>query len=230
MDWYPLYNSIRVAVVATLAVFFLGIWAAVRVSRLPWPVRCALDTVLSLPLVLPPAAAGWLLLRFFGPRHPIGYWTRALFVVRLVMTWQAAALAGAIAAFPLMYRAARRAFAEFDVDLEDAARTLGRSNVWTFWMVRVPVCRHGLLAGTALSFARAAGEFGAVIMAAGYAPGSTATVSTAIYEFWRAGDNAGALRWVLISLFLSAVCMAAASLLENGGTRNREKGEERLWN
>ena len=214
MDWFPLYNSIRIAAVSTAAVFFLGIFAAQRIAGLPPLAKGVLDVILTLPLVLPPTVVGWLLLRLLGPRRPLGVWADAVFGVRLVMTWQSAALGAAVVAFPLMYRTARGAFESFDQDLAGAARTLGRSGVWTFWHVQVPVCRRGILAGTVLAFARALGEYGATSMVAGYTPGRTATVSTTVYQLWRTGDTAGAFRWVLVNLAISAAFLLALNLLE----------------
>lgn len=223
MDWFPLLNSLRVALISTVIVFFPGLFAAHRIMRLsPSPGKIVWEALLTLPLVLPPSAVGWLILQAFGPRHMIGYWARELFDIRLVMTWPAAVLASALVSFPLMYRAARTALERFDPDLADAARTLGRSEAWIFWNVQLPVCGHGVAAAAVLAFARALGEYGATVMAAGYTPGSTATVGAAIYQSWSRGDDAGALTWVLLSAVLSAVCLAAVSAMEQsakGGGR-----------
>ena len=214
MDWYPLFNSLRIAAISTVIVFFLGIACAQWLSRLPGPVKAALDVVLTLPLVLPPTVTGWLLLLLLGPRRPLGSWVQSAFGVRLVMTWQSAIFATAAVAFPLMYRTARGAFESFDRDLADAGRTLGRSNAWVFWRVQLPCCKQGILAGTVLAFARALGEYGATSMVAGYTPGRTATISTTVYQLWRTGDDGGALRWVLVNLAISAAFLFAISLLE----------------
>ena len=215
MDWYPLYNSIRVAAISTVLVFLLGIPAAYGASRVrPWG-RALLDVVLSLPLALPPTVTGWLLLSLLGPHRFLGGWLYAATGARLVMHWWSAVFAGTLAALPLMYRAARLAFSRFDENLADAARTLGRSNGWILWRIRLPLCRRGLLAGAVLSFARAAGEYGATYMVAGYTPGRTATLGTAVYRLWQADNQAGALVWVLASLLLSALLLLTLYLLEN---------------
>lgn len=214
MDWYPLLNSLRIAAISTVIVFFLGIACAQWLSRLPGPVKAALDVVLTLPLVLPPTVTGWLLLLLLGPRRPLGSWVQSAFGIRLVMTWQSAIFATTAVAFPLMYRTARGAFESFDRDLAAAGRTLGRSNAWVFWRVQLPCCKQGILAGTVLAFARALGEYGATSMVAGYTPGRTATISTTVYQLWRTGDDAGALRWVLVNLAISAAFLFAISLLE----------------
>lgn len=221
MDWYPLYNSIRIAAISTTAVFFLGIAAAHWIIKLPSPVKGLLDVVLTLPLVLPPTVVGWLLLVLLGPKRPLGAWAQEILGVKLVMTWWSAVFASVVVAFPLMYRTARGAFESFDRDLTDAGRTLGRSNAWVFWHVQMPVCRQGILAGTVLAFARALGEYGATSMIAGYTPGRTATISTTVYQLWRSNDGAGTLKWVLVNVSLSAVFLLTVNLLE---TRQRGGG------
>ena len=134
--------------------------------------------------------------------------------VRLTMVWYAGVFSSAVVAFPLMYRTARGAFESYDTTLTDAARTLGRGNVWIFWHIQLPCCRQGILAGTVLAFARALGEYGATSMIAGYTPGKTATISTTVYQFWRTGNDTMALRWVLVNLAISGVVLLAINLLE----------------
>lgn len=214
MDWYPLLNSLRIAAVSTVLVFFLGILCAQWIARLPRTVKGVLDVVLTLPLVLPPTVVGWLLLMLLGPKRPLGSWIQAAFGIRLVMVWWAAIFSTVVVSFPLMYRTARGAFESFDRDLRDAGRTLGRSSTWIFWRVQMPCCKQGILAGTVLSFARALGEYGATSMLAGYTPGLTATISTTVYQLWRTGDDSGALRWVLVNLAISAVFLLAVNHLE----------------
>ena len=214
MDWYPLYNSLRIAAISTAAVFFLGIWAAYYTARAPRAVKGLLDAVLTLPLVLPPTVVGDLLLLVLGPRRVIGAWVLEHFQVRLTMTWWSAIFGTTVVIFPLMYRTARGAFEAFDETLAYAGRTLGLSDRYVFWHIRMPVCRQGILAGTVLSFARALGEYGATSMIAGYTPGRTATISTTVYQLWRTGQDALALRWVLVNLALSAAVLAAVNLLE----------------
>lgn len=224
LDWYPLYNSLRIAAISTVVVFFLGILAAQWIAGLPPVVKGVLDVVLTLPLVLPPTVVGWMLLILLGPKRPVGAWVQETFGVRLVMTWWSAIFATVVVAFPLMYRTARGAFESFDRNLADAGRTLGRSNIWVFWRVQMPVCRQGILAGTVLAFARALGEYGATSMIAGYTPGRTATISTTVYQLWRTDNDAGALRWVLMNLVISAVFLLTVNLLE---TRQRQRGDRR---
>lgn len=221
MDWFPLYNSLRIAGISTVAVFFLGLLAAYYIARLPRLVKGFLDVALTLPLVLPPTVVGYLLLCLLGPNRPLGGWILDHFGVRLVMTWPSAIFATVAVAFPLMYRTARGAFESFDETLADAGQTLGLSNSYIFWRVRMPQCRQGILAGTVLAFARALGEYGATSMIAGYTPGRTATVSTTVYQLWRTGDDAAALRWVMVNIAISAAVLLAVNLLES---RQREGG------
>ncbi|MCI8720234.1 MAG: molybdate ABC transporter permease subunit [Oscillospiraceae bacterium] len=214
MDWYPLVNSLRVAAISTGAVFFLGIAAAYYTAKAPRLVKGLLDVVLTLPLVLPPTVVGYLLLLALGPRRPLGSWILEHFGVRLTMQWWSAILATVAVTFPLMYRTARGAFESFDETLAQAGRTLGLSNAYIFWRIRMPVCRQGILAGTVLSFARALGEYGATSMVAGYTPGRTAAISTTVYQLWRTGQDGLALRWVLVNLAISAAVLLAVNLLE----------------
>jgi molybdate ABC transporter, permease protein len=224
MDWFPLYNSMRIAAISTVAVFFTGIFFAYWIAKLPRLVKGLLDVVLTLPLVLPPTVVGWLLLCVLGPRNLIGAWALERFGVRLVMTWWSAVFATVAVAFPLMYRTARGAFESFDQTLADAGRTLGLSDAYIFWRIRMPYCRQGILAGTVLAFARALGEYGATSMIAGYTPGRTATISTTVYQLWRTDDNAGALRWVLVNVAISAVFLLTVNLLEGRERRTRRGG------
>ena len=224
MDWYPLFNSLRIAAISTVAVFFLGILAAHYIAKLPRLAKGVLDVVLTLPLVLPPTVAGWLLLVLLGPKRPFGMWVLETFGVKLVMTWWSAIFATVVVAFPLMYRTARGAFESFDQNLADAGRTLGRSNTWVFWRVQMPCCRQGILAGTVLAFARALGEYGATSMVAGYTPGRTATISTTVYQLWRTDADLGALRWVLVNIAISAVFLLAVNMLETRQRQTRKGG------
>ena len=217
MDWYPLWNSLRIAAISSVIVFFAGIAAAYYVARLPRALKGLLDVVLTLPLVLPPTVCGYFLLLLFGNRRPLGIFL-AQFGFKFVMTWYGGVLAAAVVAFPLMYRTARGAFESFDGTLAYAGKTLGLSNSYIFWRIRMPVCRQGILAGAVLAFARALGEYGATSMLVGYTPGKTAPISTTVYQLWRTNDESGAFRWVMVNLTISAVVLLAVNLLER---RNR---------
>ena len=214
MDLFPLWNSLRIAAISTVIVFFAGIFAAYYIARLPRLAKGLLDVVLTLPLVLPPTVIGYLLLRVLGPKRILGAWLLEQFGVKVVMTWWSAIFATAVVIFPLMYRTARGAFEAFDETLAYSGQTLGLPNSWIFWRVRMPYCRQGILAGTVLAFARALGEYGATSMIAGYTPGKTATIATTVYQLWRTNDEAGALRWVLVDIVISAVVLLAVNLLE----------------
>lgn len=139
MDWYPLWNSLRIAAISSVIVFFAGIAAAYYVARLPRALKGLLDVVLTLPLVLPPTVCGYFLLLLFGNRRPLGIFL-AQFGFKFVMTWYGGVLAAAVVAFPLMYRTARGAFESFDETLAYAGKTLGLSNSYIFWRIRMPVC------------------------------------------------------------------------------------------
>lgn len=218
MDWYPLWNSLRIAAASCVIVFFVGIFAAYYVAKLPRWVKGILDVFFTLPMVLPPTVCGYFLLLVFGVKRPIGMFLSEL-GVQVVMTWYGGILASAVVAFPLMYRTARGAFESFDETLAYAGQTLGLSNTYIFWKIRMPACRQGILAGTVLAFARALGEYGATSMLIGYIPGKTATISTTVYQLWRTNDEAGAFVWVMVNLGISTVILLIMNLLE---TRNRK--------
>ena len=213
MDWYPLYNSLRIAAISCALVFFAGIFAAYYVARLPRAVKGILDVILTLPMVLPPTVVGYFILLVFGAKRPLGIFL-AQYGIKFVMTWYGGVLAAAVVAFPLMYRTARGAFESFDDTLAYSAQTLGPSNTYIFWRIRMPYCRQGILAGTVLAFARALGEYGATSMLIGYTPGRTATISTTVYQLWRTNDEAGAFFWVMVNLGISAVVLLIVNMLE----------------
>ena len=214
MDLFPLLNSLRIATISAGIVFFLGVAAAYYIAKLPRLIKGALDVLLTLPLVLPPTVVGFLLLRLLGPRRPVGAFFLEHFGLRLTMTWESAIFATAAVIFPLMYRTCRGAFESFDENLADAGRTLGLSDAYIFWHIRMPYCRPGILAGMVLAFARALGEYGATSMIAGYTPGRTATISTTVYQLWRTNDDGLALRWVLVNMAISFAVLLAVNLLE----------------
>ena len=213
MDWYPLYNSLRIAAISCVLVFFAGIFAAYYVARLPRAVKGILDVILTLPMVLPPTVVGYFILLVFGAKRPLGIFL-AQYGIKFVMTGYGGVLAAAVVAFPLMYRTARGAFESFDDTLAYSGQTLGLSNTYIFWHIRMPYCRQGILAGTVLAFARALGEYGATSMLIGYTPGRTATISTTVYQLWRTNDEAGAFFWVMVNLGISAVVLLIVNMLE----------------
>ena len=214
MDWYPLWNSLRIAAISTVIIFFLGIFSAYYIAKAPRVVKGVLDVVLTLPLVLPPTVVGYLLLRVLGPNRILGSFVLDVFGIKMTMTWWSAIFATTVVIFPLMYRTARGAFESFDENLAYAGQTLGLSNTFIFWHIRMPYCKQGILAGTVLAFARALGEYGATSMVAGYTPGRTATISTTVYQLWRTNEDALAFKWVLVNLAISFVVLLAVNLLE----------------
>ena len=215
MDWFPLYNSLRVALISTFITFFLGIFAAHYIAKTPRLIKGVLDGILTLPLVLPPTVIGFFLLKIIGPLGPVGSRVLEVFGFKLTMTWYSAVFATTIISFPLIYRTARGAFESFDSTLLYSGQTLGLSNTFLFWRVVMPNCKQGILAGAVLSFARALGEFGATTMVSGYFPGRTAIISTTVYQLWREGNDALAYKWVFINLIISFIVLVMVNMLEN---------------
>ncbi|MBQ9931473.1 MAG: molybdate ABC transporter permease subunit [Firmicutes bacterium] len=214
MDWFPLINSLRIAGISTVVIFFAGIFSAYYIAKAPRLVKGVLDVILTLPLVLPPTVVGYLLLRVLGPKRIIGAWFLAAFDIKLTMTWWSAIFATTVVIFPLMYRTARGAFESFDETLAHSGQSLGLSNNYIFWRIRMPYCRQGILAGTVLAFARALGEYGATSMIAGYTPGRTATISTTVYQLWRTNDDSLAFKWVVVNMIISFIVLLAVNMLE----------------
>ena len=214
IDWYPLINSLRIAAISCVIVFFAGVFFAYYAAKLPRTIKGILDVILTLPMVLPPTVCGYFLLLVFGTKRPFGIFLMQ-FGTKFVMTWYGGILAAVVVAFPLMYRTARGAFESFDSTLSQSGQTLGLSNTYIFWRIRMPACRQGILAGTVLAFARALGEYGATSMLIGYTPGKTATIATTVYQLWRTNDDAGAFFWVLVNLAISTVVLLAVNLLES---------------
>ena len=223
IDLFPLWNSIRIAAISSVIVFFAGIFFAYYISRLPRAVKGALDVILTLPLVLPPTVCGYFLLVVFGAKRPLGIFL-AQYGWKFTMTWYGGILASVMVSFPLMYRTARGSFESFDETLACAGQTLGLSNTYLFWRVRMPYCRQGILSGVVLAFARALGEYGATSMLIGYTPGRTATISTTVYQLWRTNDDRGAFCYVMINVAISAVVLMAVNLLE---TKDRTRRRQR---
>lgn len=213
MDWYPLWNSLRIALISSVIVFILGITAAHYVAKLPKGVKGLLDVLFTLPMVLPPTVCGYFLLLALGPKRPLGI-ALAELGIRFAMTWYGGIAAAAVVSFPLMYRTARGAFESFDRNLRYSGQTLGLSNVYIFWRIQMPACRQGIMAGIVLAFARALGEYGATSMLIGYVPGRTATISTTVYQLWRTNNEAEAFFWVMINLLISAVILMIVNVLE----------------
>ena len=222
MDLFPLWNSLRIAGISTGIIFFLGMLAAYYIAKAPRMIKGVLDVILTLPLVLPPTVVGFLLLRILGPRRVIGAFFLEHFGLRLTMTWWSAVFATTAVIFPLMYRTCRGAFESFDESLAASAQTLGLSNTFIFWRIRLPACRPGILAGTVLSFARALGEYGATSMLAGNIAGKTGTISQKIATaISQNGDYVTAGVWVVIVMLIAFGIVMLMNLITNGRNGRR---------
>ena len=173
LDWSPLFISLKTGIVATFISFFLGIYAARKVVKTTPGKKAVIDGILTLPMVLPPTVAGFFLLLIFSKRRPFGIFLYETFDIKVVQSWLGCIIAATVIAFPLMYRNARAAFEQLDVNLIYAGRTLGMSDIRIFWKVVIPSAGPGIASGTILTFARALGEYGATSMLAGNIPGKT---------------------------------------------------------
>ena len=211
----PLGLTLKVALTATAGACALGVGAGFALSRRGLPGREFLDAVCTLPLVLPPTVIGYYLLVLFGRRGVLGLWLQEHFGVSLVFTWQGAALAAGVVAFPLVCKGARTAFEGVDQNLEHAARSLGAGEAGVFLRVSLPLAWRGVLSGTMLALARAMGEFGATLMLAGNLPGRTQTLSLAIYDAAQAGrDNEATFLVALTSVVCILLLLASGKFLK----------------
>lgn len=207
--------TLGTAALAVLASFPLAIALAWLLARKRWPGKALLETLLTLPLVMPPVATGLILLKLFGRRGPLGGWF-AGHGIEIVFTWKAVVIALAVMAFPLLVRCLRTAFEEVPRDLEEAAATLGKSPRQIFFHISMPLARRGIIAGLVLAFARALGEFGATVMVAGLIPGVTETLPLAIYRNIQVGDDARAWWLAGISAAIAFAAVALSNLLTRG--------------
>ncbi len=204
MDLFPLLLSLRVATVATLLNLLLGTLIAWALARRSLPGQSLLETLITLPTVLPPTVLGYYLLVLLGSQGAVGRWLQGTLGIRLVFTWYGAVVAATVSAFPLFVGPAHAALQGVDRRLEDAARTLGRSEWAIFFTITLPLAGRGILAGAVLAFARAMGDFGATLMVAGNIPGRTQTMALAIYDAVQAGNYAAADLMVLIMTLSAA--------------------------
>lgn len=219
--WTALALSLKVAGFATAITLVLGTATGFLLARLRFPGRDLLDTLLTLPMVLPPTVLGYYLLVLLGRRSTFGAWLQDTFGITLIFTWQGAVIAAAIVAFPLVFKPARAAFEGVDGQLENAARVLGISELAIFFRVTLPLAWRGILAGVLLAFARALGEFGATLMVAGSIPGKTQTLSIAVYEAVQAGQDDVANTLVLITSLVCVTVLLIAGRLAPGRIANR---------
>lgn len=220
LDWSPLLISMKTGIVATVLSFFLGIYAARKVIRAkPW-VKAVADGILTLPMVLPPTVAGFFLLLLFSKKRPLGMFLYETFSIKVVQTWLGCVIAATVIAFPLMYRNARAAFEQVDVNLVYAGRTLGMSEAAIFWKVVVPAAGPGIISGTILTFARALGEYGATSMLAGNIPRKTATISQRIAMVVQDGDYLTAGVWVVIVMLIAVGVIMLMNLISGRKMKN----------
>ncbi len=211
--WVALSLSLKVAGWATLLNAVLGVAAGLALARLRFPGRDLLDSILTLPMVLPPTVLGYYLLVLIGRNGPIGAFLQQHFGITLIFTFSGAVIAATVVAFPLVMKSARAAFESIDPQFERAARVLGLSPLAVFFRVTLPLARRGIVAGLLLAFARALGEFGATLMVAGSIPGRTQTLSIAVYEAVQAGDDATAhLLVAIVSVTCVVVLLAVGRL------------------
>ncbi len=220
-EWTALRLSFQVAVCSALAGLPLAVAIGYLLARASFWGKWLVQTLVHLPLVLPPVVTGYLLLVCFSPHGPIGSLLSDLFGVRIVFTWLGAVLASAVVGFPLMVRSIRLAFQGVDPRLEMAARSLGASRTAAFFTVSLPLARRGLIAGWLLAFARSLGEFGATIMVAGNIEGQTRTIPLAIYSLANRPPGGIGQCWRLVALSVLLACgaLAASELLERRQAR-----------
>lgn len=220
LDWSPLFISLKTGVVATVISFFLGIYAARKVVKASPGKKAVIDGILTLPMVLPPTVAGFFLLLLFSRRRLLGEFLFEQFGFKVVQTWVGCVIAATVIAFPLMYRNARAAMEQIDVNLVYAGRTLGMSDIEIFWKVVIPTAGPGIASGTILTFARALGEYGATSMLAGNIPGKTGTISQKIAMVIQDGDYLTAGIWVVIVMIIAFVIISLMNLISGKKMKN----------
>ena len=216
-DWQIVWFTVRVAALASLLIVPPGLAVAWLLARYEWRGKSLVETLVALPLVMPPVATGLILLQLFSRRGPIG----SILGFDIVFTWRAVVLAMMVMAFPLLVRASRVAFEEVEPRLEQIARTLGASDSRVFLTITLPLAARGIISGLLLAFARALGEFGATILVAGNIPGRTTTISLAIYQSVQLGRDSDAFRLLLYSVAaaFAAVWLAEFTARRAGGRR-----------
>ena len=220
LDWSPLYISLKTGAVATVISFFLGLFAARKVIKAGPKIKAVADGLLTLPMVLPPTVAGFFLLLLFSRRRPLGIFLYDQLDIKVVQSWLGCIIAATVIAFPLMYRNARAAFEQIDVNLVYAGRTLGMSEGKIFWKVVIPTAGPGIISGTILTFARALGEYGATSMLAGNIPGKTGTISQKIAMVIQDGEYLTAGVWVIIVLIIAFTVIFLMNLFTGRNMKN----------
>jgi molybdate transport system permease protein len=202
-EWQIVWFTTWVSALSTLVILPFGLAMALVLARCEWPGKSVVETLIALPLVLPPVATGLILLKLLGRRGPLGGWLHEQFGLDIVFTWKAVLVSLGVMSFPLLVRSARVAFEEVNPRLEQIARTLGAGEWRVFLTLTLPLAARGVIAGMILAFARALGEFGATIMVAGNIPGETSTLSLAIFQSVQLGQDAHAFRLLAVSTVLA---------------------------
>ena len=205
--WQITWFTCWVSALSTIAIVPVGLLLAWALARYEWPGKSLVETILSLPLVMPPVATGLLLLHFVGRRGPIGSFFYERVGLDIAFTWRAVVLAMAVMSLPLLVRSARVAFEGVNPRFEQIARTLGANNTRVLFTITLPLARRGIVAGVILAFARALGEFGATIMVAGNIPGRTSTLSLAIFQHVQLGEDAEAFRLLGVAVALAFIAV-----------------------
>lgn len=211
--------TVRVSALAVLLILPPGLALAWCLARYRWPGKALVETLVALPLVMPPVATGLILLKLFGRRGPVGGFLHDRLGLDVVFTWKAVVIAMAVMSFPLLVRGARVAFEGVPARLEQVARTLGAGNARVFLTVTLPLAAPGILGGLLLAFARALGEFGATILVAGNIPGRTSTLSLSIYQSVQLGDDPEAYRLLAISVLIAFLAVWASEAFLRRGLR-----------
>ena len=197
------FFSLTMAMLGTALILPPGVALGWLLARKQWPGKTLVETIVALPLVLPPVVTGLVLLRLFGRHGPIGGWLDRTFQTDVVFTWRAVIIALSVMSIPLLVRNARAAIEEVDPEMEQMARTLGSPEWRVFLFITLPLAKRGILAGMLLAFARSLGEFGATIMVAGNIPGQTTTLPVAIYQNVQLGQDASVWKLAAISAFIA---------------------------
>jgi molybdate transport system permease protein len=202
-NWQIIYFTLGVSVLSTALILPGGVLLAWLLARPRWMGKSLVQTLVALPLVLPPVATGLILLKLFGRRGMLGSFLEKNLGVEIVFTWRAVVIALGVMSFPLLVRTSRVAFEEVNPRLEEIARTLGAGEVRIFFTLALPLAARGVIAGTLLAFARALGEFGATIMVAGNIPGKTSTIALSIYQYVQLSEDSAAFRLLSVSVLLA---------------------------
>ena len=219
LDWTPLFISLKTGIAAAIVCFFMGVWLAYYMMKTKSYLASVIDGILTLPLVLPPTVAGFLLLYLFSPRRPIGETLYDKLGIQVVQTWLGCIVAAVVISLPLMYRSAKAAFELVDIKLIQVAKTLGLSDAKIFWKIILPLAKPGLLSGMILTFARALGEYGATSMLAGNIPGKSGTISQRIAMVLQNGDYLGAGIWTVIVMGIAFLCITLIQLIARTGNK-----------